>query len=229
MIKQALFLVGGLGTRLGERTTKTPKPLLSVAGRPFLDYLLHQAAEAGFSDLCLLAGFEGQQVIARYEGLDVGDGATVRVLSEPERLGTAGALRWSLDQLDDVFLLANGDSFIDINLRIFAETGSPEEASVALIDDIEGDRYGRVALTDDRIDTFLSPHEANSGPINGGVYRLPRRLVETFPTGPLSLEVDVLPDLAKAGRLRGVRHKSYFIDIGVPADFARAEREFADR
>lgn len=228
MIKQAVYLVGGLGTRLGERTAQTPKPLLSVAGRPFLEYLMHQAAQAGFTDICLLAGFEGQQVIERYQGYRL-DSATVRVLAEPERLGTAGALRWSLAELDDVFLLANGDSFIDIDLRAFTETEPRDEVCVALIDDIEGDRYGRVGLTEDRIDTFLSPREADSGPINGGVYRLPKSLVQTFPEGPLSLEADVLPGLAKAGRLRGVRHKSYFIDIGVPADFARAEREFADR
>lgn len=228
MIKQAVYLVGGLGTRLGGRTARTPKPLLSVAGRPFLDYLLHQAAQAGFSDICLLAGFEGQQVIERYHGFRI-DGAAVRVLSEPERLGTAGALRWSLGELDDVFLLANGDSFIDIDLRAFVENGPRDEACVALIDDIAGDRYGRVALTEDRIDAFLSPREANSGPINGGVYRLPRSLVQTFREGPLSLEADVLPDLAKAGQLRGVRYGTYFIDIGVPADFTRAEREFADR
>lgn len=228
MIKQAVYLVGGLGSRLGSRTAQTPKPLLPVAGRPFLDYLLMQAVAADFTDICLLAGFQGQQVMDGYDGRRI-DGAVVRVLTEPERLGTAGALRWSVGELDEVFLLANGDSFIDVDLRTFVEAPPKEEALVALIDEVEGDRYGRVVLAGNRIEAFLSPDQATHGPINGGVYRLTRDLIRSLPEGPLSLEATVLPDLAAAGRLRGVRYGSYFIDIGVPDDFQRAEQEFSTR
>jgi len=92
LLNQAVFLVGGLGTRLKDRTRATPKPLLEVGGRPFLEYLLDEAARHGFSEILLLAGHFGQQVQERYDGRDW-RGARIKVLCEPEPLGTGGAIR----------------------------------------------------------------------------------------------------------------------------------------
>ena len=90
MLKQAVFLAGGLGTHLKERTRDTPKMLLEVAGRPFPDAFLDEAARQGFDDHLLLAGHVGDQVTARYDG-KTSCGARVRVLREPEPLGAGGA------------------------------------------------------------------------------------------------------------------------------------------
>lgn len=226
MIKQAVFLVGGLGSRLGARTATTPKPLLPVAGRPFLDYLVDRAARAGFTDICLLAGHHGDQVVDMYHDRRVGESA-VRVLTEPERLGTGGALRWSLGELEDVFLLSNGDSLIDIDFRSFVESSPSADALIALIDNVAGDRYGRVQTNENRVEAFMAASSTTTGPINGGVYRFSRSIIEHLPEGVLSLENSVLPALAEQRLLHGVRYDRYFIDIGVPEDFARAQIELA--
>mgnify|MGYP000642675197 CR=1 FL=1 len=228
MISQAVFLVGGLGTRLGQYTATTPKPLLKVGGRPFLDYLLDQAAGHGFTDIRLLAGHHGEKVMDGYDGADW-RGARVQVSCEPEPLGTGGALRFVQDQLDDIFLLANGDSYLDIDLRAFIESGRTPGPRLALIGNVAGDRYGRVTLDGDAVRVFSAPGVLGHGPINGGVYRMLRSDIAQLPVGFLSLESGLLPQLAAEGRLTGVVYDAYFIDIGVPEDFERADREFPER
>lgn len=223
MLRQAVFLVGGLGTRLKARTLVTPKPLLDVAGHPFLDTLLDEASRYGFTDLLLLAGHFGEQVMARYDGKDW-RGAHVRVLREPEPLGTGGALRFALPHLAPAFLMANGDSFFDINLRALA-SDVPEGGAVMTLREASGDRYGRVIFDGGRVRSFHAPEEGTAGPINGGVYAINRAVVQAIAPGKVSLEADIFPRLAAAGCLNGRLFDRYFIDIGVPEDFERAQTE----
>jgi len=227
LLKQAVFLVGGLGTRLKDRTRDTPKPLLEVGGRIFLDYLLDEAARHGLTEILLLAGHLGQQVQERYDGRDW-RGARIKVLCEPEPLGTGGALRFALPHLDDQFLLANGDSFFDINLRSLPLI-LPQNGVAMALRDVAGDRYGRVKFTGGQVLSFHAPEEGIEGPINGGIYALSRAVVEAIPQGKVSLEGEMFPALAAQGRIRGQIFDGYFIDIGVPLDFERAQTELPRR
>jgi D,D-heptose 1,7-bisphosphate phosphatase len=223
LLIQAVFLVGGLGTRLKERTRGTPKPLLEVGGRLFLEYLLDEAARQSFTDILLLAGHFGDQVRTLYDGRQW-RGSRIRVLCENEPLGTGGALRFALPHLQQQFLLANGDSFFDINLRALA-AGLPDGGAAMALRCVAGDRYGRVKLDGDQVLSFHGPSENVKGPINGGIYALNRAIAETIPEGKVSLENDVFPLLAAKGGIRGLEFSGYFIDIGIPEDLARAQSE----
>src|SRR5882757_4325658 len=109
-------LVEGLGTRLGARTKTTPKPMLDVGGRPFLDTLIDEIARYdAFDEILLLAGHKAEVVQARYSGTTRGRSRIIVAL-EPEPLGTAGALVHAAGLLQPRFLLLNGDSFFDFNL-----------------------------------------------------------------------------------------------------------------
>jgi len=227
LLNQAVFLVGGLGTRLKDRTRATPKPLLEVGGRPFLEYLLDEAARHGFSEILLLAGHFGQQFQERYHGREW-RGARIKVLCEPEPLGTGGALRFALPHLADQFLFANGDSFFDINLRALPLI-LPRNGLAMALRNVVGDRYGRVKLQDGRVLSFHAPEEGMDGPINGGVYVLSRAVAEAVPQGKVSLEGEIFPLLAAQGRIHGQVFDGYFIDIGVPDDFDRAQVELPRR
>jgi D-glycero-D-manno-heptose 1,7-bisphosphate phosphatase len=221
LLSQAVFLVGGLGTRLKDRTRVTPKPLLEVGGRRFLDYLLDEASRHGFTEILLLAGHFGQQVADLYHGRDW-RGARITVLCEPEPLGTGGALRFALPHLADQFLLANGDSFFDINLRSLV----PPDRGVAMaLRNVAGDRYGRVRFQNGGVLSFHAPEDGVDGPINGGVYVLDSAVVEAIPQGKVSLEGGIFPTLAAQGRIDGAIFDNYFIDIGVLKDFERAQVE----
>ena len=125
MIRQCVILAGGLGTRLGALTQQVPKPLLPVGDRPFLDHLLLEAARHGFTRIVLLAGHLGEQVAERYAGTHriAGREVTVTVTIEPEPAGTGGALAQLRGIAEDAFLLLNGDSWFDIDLRAWPPEG----------------------------------------------------------------------------------------------------------
>lgn len=230
MVRQAVILVGGLGTRLNDRTRNTPKPMLDVGGQPFLDYLVDEVARHGFTDIVLLAGHLGDQVEARYQNCNWRE-SVVRVLREPEPLGTGGALRFALPHLDAAFLLANGDTFFDINLRALTEPDIvlPDGIVMGLCSGIEGNRFGRVRFSNGLVHNFHAPEEGVPGPINGGISCIGRSVIESLPDGKFSLEGAKFPELARQGRIRGKLFDGYFIDIGVPEDFMRADAELRRR
>ena len=106
MLRQAVILVGGLGTRLGERTKTTPKPMLPVGGRPFLDTLIDEIARYdAFEEILLLAGHKAESIQARYDGTVRGR-ARLAVSLEQAPLGTAGALVHAAGLLQERFLLS---------------------------------------------------------------------------------------------------------------------------
>jgi histidinol-phosphate phosphatase family protein len=230
-VKQAVFLVGGKGTRLGARTATTPKPLIELApGMRFLDVLLQQAARHGFADIILLAGHLGEQVEALYQGRRVHD-ATVTVIREPGPAGTGGALLGAADRLDHWFLTANGDSLFELNLRALAANPSTEFVGrLALRTAPDGSHHGSVETVGDRILAFheKAVNRTGSTLISGGVYLLSRAILD-FIRPPCSIETDVFPSLAGAGRLRGTVFGGYFLDIGLPDTLARAVREIPAR
>lgn len=145
--RQGVILIGGLGTRLGSLTRNMPKPMLDVAGRPFLEHTIAQLARFGVQEILLLAGFEGAQVKERYEGARL-FGADISVVVEPEPLGTGGALSFAAARLQDLFFLCNGDTFFDADLVPLIRTLDDEDWSAALLlREIEsGARYGCVEL-----------------------------------------------------------------------------------
>lgn len=231
MLKQAVILVGGLGTRLGEMTRQVPKPLLEVAGKPFLDFILDEVSRyPTVQDIVLLAGHQAGQVVSRYDGRRW-RGATISVVSEPAPLGTGGALKHAASRLENKFLLLNGDSFFDFNMLDVAAgpVDTPAIVRVALKRDHAGDRYGRVLLDRDFIKTFLPAGAQPNGPINSGVYCVDREILSFIDALPCSLEQAVFPRLAATGQLRANLYDGFFIDIGVPADFERAQTELPER
>lgn len=227
-VRQAVFLVGGKGTRLGALTKDIPKPLLEVApGVRFLDVVLEGAARQGFDDIVLLAGHLGEQVEAAYHGRSV-RGVRVEVIREPSPQGTGGALAFARERLADWFVMGNGDSLFEINLRALAmrpDDSFDGRLALRMVDDPA--RYGAVALEDGTITAFHEKSAELKGPalINGGLYLLRRDAALELISGPTSIEQDVFPVMAAGGRLRGAQFDGYFLDIGLPDTYAQAQEE----
>lgn len=226
-VSQALILAGGRGTRLGALTESCPKPILPVAGRPFLDYLISRLARLGIDDVILSTGYHAPRV---REALPEGPllGVRIRHSVEAEPAGTGGAVALAGPLLSDRFIVLNGDTLFDVDVQVLAAllAQHPEaEAAVALreVDDVG--RYGRVTLDGNRITAFAEKSGRGRGLINGGVYCLRKVALQRLPAGPSSLEQDFFPARAAEGRLCGCPFSGYFIDIGVPETLARAQRE----
>jgi D,D-heptose 1,7-bisphosphate phosphatase len=229
VLRQAVILVGGLGTRLGERTKTTPKPMLPVGGRPFLDTLIDEIARYdAFDEILLLAGHKAESILVRYDGALRGR-ARLAVSLEQAPLGTAGALVHAAGLLQERFLLLNGDSFFDFNILDLATRANAGLVHMALRADVVGDRFGRVVLDGDQVRSFIAPGQGATGPVNAGVYVVDRSILARVGSLPASLEQDVFPALAAAGAMTGTSYRGYFIDIGIPEDFARADIELTER
>lgn len=221
LVEQAVILAGGLGTRLGLLTRATPKPLLPIAGQPFLSLLVRELQRYGL-DVVIVAGFEGRQIADQFENRE-----GVRVLIEPAPLGTAGALRFAIASLAERFLLLNGDSLFDFNvLDLDCVPGAASAGAVMAVRHVEdAGRYGAVHMVGHRIESFAERSlDCNPGLINGGVSILARDVIAELPEGAaLSIERDVYPVLAAQGRLLGRCYAGAFIDIGIPDDYTRAQ------
>lgn len=230
MIDQAAILCGGLGTRLGALTERTPKPLLPVGGEPFLDVLLFELGRHGLKRVLLLAGFAAERIIEYAASTPVGRrfGIEIEVLVEPERAGTGGALWHARQHLDPEFFLLNGDSWFDVNLlglaaELMAAPWAEAAITVRGLDDAS--RYGTVIIEQGRVARFgARPESAGPGLVNGGVYVCRRTLLDRL-SPCCSLEADLFPRLARERALLGIPSGGYFIDIGVPQSYAGAQHD----
>lgn len=223
-MKQAVILAGGMGTRLGTLTQTTPKPLLDVGGRPFLDYLIDDLTRHGAEHLVLLVGTH-EDAFRHYTERHSGHDLQIDLIADAPAAGTGGALRYARELLHDQFLMLNGDSYFDFNLLDLATAVSQEEAParIALRRVDDASRYGQAIMDGPRITEFGEKSGTGNGFINGGVYWLNRSILDHVSEGVISLETDVFPRMADAGQLHGQAYEGAFIDIGVPQDFERAQ------
>lgn len=230
-VKQAAILIGGKGTRLGDAVRDTPKPLLEVGGRPFVEHLMLNLRRFGFDHFVLLAGYQSGVVEDRYSGNERFAEelqATIDVVVEPHPLGTGGALKYARPHLQPEFLLLNGDSIFDFNFLDLCYCNAVDETDdwvgrVALLPVENATRYGFVELEGYTIRAFREkPAQPESGLINSGVYWLKAEILDYITDTPCSLEQDVFPQLVRAGKLHGRPYRGFFIDIGIPEDLQRA-------
>lgn len=224
-LRQAAILVGGRGTRLGSLTQATPKPLLPVAGRPFLDIVIERLAAQGIADIVLLCGHLAEQMFARYHASRLA-GASIHCVTEPAVAGTAGALLAAREVLDDTFVLTNGDSLFDCDIAALAALPTADDwmARLALRQAADTGRTGVVTLEGPRVAGFAPRGQAGQpGVINAGLYILRRAVLDQVGQLPCSLEMDTFPRLAATGQLYGRVSDGFFIDIGIPEDLERAQ------
>jgi mannose-1-phosphate guanylyltransferase len=224
---QALVLAGGEGTRLRPLTLTTPKPVMPLAGRPFLSFMLDWLARHGADDVILSCGFLSDSV-RRVLG-DIYDGMRLRYVVEESPLGTAGPVRLAYEQgvLDERLLVLNGDVLTDIDLTAELEqherTGARTTLALVAVEDTQA--YGVVPTDEEgRVEAFLEK-TAGAVPtnrINAGAYVLEREVVEAIPGGrAVSFEREVFPQLVGDG-LYGWHADGYWIDIGAADRYLEA-------
>jgi len=230
MLKQALILAGGRGTRLKRLTRKIPKPMLLVNGNPFITYLIHNLQQQGIKKILISTGYKANYIESFFSNQLLKD-VEINCIAEPEPLGTGGALKFASSYLDSEFLVLNGDTLFDIKfieLDDLISKSTDGIASIALRHDYDKSRYGQV-VTDGKYVVRFSEKESkklSSGAlINGGIYSMSSKVLKYIPEGYSSLEDDIFPVLASKRILLGKIFNGYFIDIGVPDDFKRLQVE----
>jgi D-glycero-D-manno-heptose 1,7-bisphosphate phosphatase len=203
--------------------------MLNVGGEPFLDVLLRNIARYGIIDVLLLSRHKAEVIRSHYASNPL-PGLRITICEEREPAGTAGALREFASLLDDTFLLTNGDSLFDVNyLALHNEFDSATiDCSIALCEVQDVSRYGQVTLgPGERVKGYSEKNgiPGRPGLISGGVYVMSRRIVDEIGPGMISLETSILPSLVERGRVSGKPFNGYFIDIGLPESYVRAQIE----
>ncbi len=224
---QAVILVGGEGTRLRPLTSTVPKPVVPLVDRPFIAYMLEWLSGHGVDDVIMSCGFLATSV-RNVLGDGSAYGVRLRFLEEPEPRGTAGALKYAEEFLDERFLMLNGDVLSDMDLSAqvaqHEETGA--QATLALVGVADPSSYGLVRIgADNSIEQFVekpSADQIDTKLISAGAYVLEREVLELIPADRnVSIEREIWPQLVGKG-LYAYPHEAYWLDIGTPATYLQA-------
>jgi len=231
MIRTAVILAGGFGTRLQPVVKDLPKPLAPVNGQPFLNYLLAYLHAFEFNSIVLSVGYLSQK-IREYYGSSY-HSMKIEYSTEVAPLGTGGGVRLALEKVrEQECLVLNGDSFFDIDLSHFysLHVARQAHASLALRQVEDTSRYGAVVTgKDNRVNYFREKNGlGEQGSINAGVYILNKKIfLERTPVEKnFSIEKDFFEVNLKNLEIFGFKFTDYFIDIGIPDDYTRVQNDF---
>lgn len=224
---QALILVGGHGTRLRPVTTTLPKPAIPLVDRPFLRFMIDWLARHGVDDIVMACGFL-PDALQEALGVEIPDGPQLRYVTEPEPRGTAGAIKFAADLLDDRFFALNGDVLTDLDLTalLAQHDSSGARATLGLYPVDDPSSYGLVRRRPDgEITEFLEkpdPAEIDTDEVNAGCYVLEKSVLDLVaPDRDVSIEREVFPQLVGNG-LYSRRLEGYWMDIGTPERYLEA-------
>jgi D-glycero-alpha-D-manno-heptose 1-phosphate guanylyltransferase len=227
---EAVVLAGGFGTRLQPVLSQVPKSMAVINGRPFLEYLFDQLIDAGFTRVILSVGFRSEVIHSHFRSFY--KTLKIHYAFEAEPLGTGGGIRNAFASVKGKnALVMNGDSIfkLDISGLHNSHNASGAVVSIGLAMLAETARFGMVET--DESNRIIGFHEKKAlrgpGLINGGVYIINRGFIlnERFPA-KFSIEKDCFEKYYKEFPFYGFPDKGYFLDIGIPSDYQKAQNEF---
>lgn len=233
MLQTAVILAGGFGTRLQSVVSDLPKPMAPVNGEPFLNYQLNYLKHFGFKKVIFSTGHLADKIQSYYKNYY--NGIEIEYVHEDAPMGTGGGIRLALEKCEDEFaLVLNGDSFFDVNVHDFfrLHVNESSRCSLALRKVSDSSRYGTIETDDnDRIISFKEKtNKTIEGTINGGVYILNKDLylTTTLQGTNFSIEKDFFEKELNSLVFKGFEFNGYFIDIGIPEDYTRAQHELKE-
>lgn len=225
---EAVILAGGFGTRLQTVVADVPKPMAPVNGKPFLEYLLNYAIQQGIQRVVISTGY-------KHESIENYFGASYKSLSivyaqEATPMGTGGGIQFALKKCKEKnVVILNGDSFFEVNLKALEakHRASKSEFSIAAKKMFNFNRYGIIQTKESRIVAFEEKRAIAEGIINAGVYIIDREkfLALNLPE-KFSMEKDYMEKFFPTRQFNAFEFEGYFIDIGIPEDFEKVQRDF---
>jgi NDP-sugar pyrophosphorylase family protein len=225
----AVLLAGGLGTRIRHLLPEVPKPMASVLGRPFLEWIARYLAKEGVRQVVISTGYLGEKIASHFAAQPV-PGTRVSCVREETALGTAGGFLHAAQASGLApanWLVLNGDSLALASLRDAAallgdDTVAGSVFGVAVDD---ASRFGTLAISAEGLLQGFREKRPGAGVVNAGIYLLRPWLLDTFPADrPLSFETAVFPRWVADGRRLKVNVVAGpFLDIGTPESLPQAE------
>lgn len=227
---EAIILAGGFGTRLRPVISELPKSMASINGRPFIEYLLDRLIQSGTNHVILSVGYMHEHIIKHFRNSY--KNLRISYAIEEQPLGTGGGIKLAMQQAkSDNVLVLNGDTLFMLDLRVFRDFHANHKSSFSLALRQVGDtgRYGTVRIDEKGGIAGFAEKQSSGGPgyINTGVYLISKKYFLDFALpGAFSLEKDFLEKEYVNEHFYGFTSSDYFIDIGIPEDYNRAQTEF---
>ena len=224
-----VILAGGKGTRLKNTVPDLPKPMAPVAGKPFLEYLLNFLKSHGARNIILSVGYMHDRIISHFG--DEFQGLSIEYSIEQEPLDTGGAIKLALEHCQsENILIYNGDTFFASSPMELVRFHLEHESTISIYlkPMNHPDRYGTVEMDRNRVISFKEKNTAlNFGLINAGVYCISKAIMAAYKKNSVfSFEKEILEPMAKDRNIYGLVSDAYFIDIGIPEDYERANETF---
>jgi len=230
-VTQAVVLAGGKGLNMRPYTFEMPKALFPVGGKPILEYIVEMLRRYEIRNIIFSIGHSGDKIRDHF-GDGEKFGVDITYVSEEKEAGTGGALVLAKKHIkNETFLVIHGDILINLNISDFItfhkEQGLP--ATIALTSVVDPSSFGEVALHGTRITRFIEKPKKGkqlSQLINCGLYALEKNILSFLPADGYSLLEDIFPKLASMKQLAGFNFEGQWIDIGTPASYEKAIKEW---
>ncbi|MDE3255174.1 MAG: nucleotidyltransferase family protein [Bacteroidota bacterium] len=225
---QAIILAGGKATRLQTVLKDIPKALASIRNKPFLDYLLQFLNEQGVHHFIFSLGHQHQQLLDYLQAKE--KTWTYTCVIEEQALGTGGAIKKALPFATDQHVwVINADTYLELNMRTMYQQhiNNKAMATIALKEMEHFDRYGLVNMDDRQcIYSFEEKRSCEKGLINAGFFIVNKdRFLENAPSSEVfSVEKDFFELQLFNKAIYGFKTDGFFIDIGIPEDFEKAQQ-----
>jgi len=221
---EAIVLAGGKGTRLQSVVSDVPKPMAPIDNKPFLEYILSYLKKNGVNRVILSVGYKGDIIKSYFNGSF--EGMELVYSNEEEPLGTGGAIKKALSQAKtNKLYIINGDTFFNVNLEELILKGN-SKISLALKTMHNFDRYGCVESdAKGTITSFMEKEFRETGNINGGIYLVKKDLFDKYTVNEKFSFEEFMQQEYQSLEITSKVFDEYFIDIGIPEDYAKAQKE----
>ncbi|MCD4773021.1 MAG: nucleotidyltransferase family protein [Bacteroidales bacterium] len=230
MIREAIILAGGLGTRLKKVVKEIPKSMALINDRPFLEYQLNYLESWGINRVILSVGYKSEIISDhfrnKYKSIEI------EYSCEDEPLGTGGGIKKAFEIVKGQYALVfNGDTFFDVDLGKLNTFREKNELDVVLVLRYIANvkRYGAIKNNAENIITEFCEknNRTGEGYINGGIYLINKEYFQKFDLPEkFSIEKDFFEKYFSSKEFYAFHSSSYFRDIGIPEDYYKAQDEF---
>lgn len=234
---KGVLLTAGEGTRMRPLTLTRPKTMLRVGGKPILQYNVEALRDAGIKDIIMVVGYR-KEVIMDYFGDGSSFGVNVTYVTQEERLGTAHAINYVKDEINNAFIVLNGDIIVDSILirKLVAKFEANNASSVLMLTEVEDpSSFGVVEIEDDKIRNIVekpAPEEAPSNLINAGIYLFDKVIfdaiskTEKSERGEYEITDSLKIQMSEGKVVLGLKSDSKWIDVGRPWELLNVNEHF---
>ncbi|MEM0139699.1 MAG: NDP-sugar synthase [Ferroplasma sp.] len=229
MSLKGIVMAGGMGTRLRPITYSIPKPVVPIAGKPCMSYLLDSFYNAGIKDIVVTTGYKFSSLISSVIDNRYND-QTVLFSVEKEPAGTAGGIKLISNFIDETFIVGSGDILSDFNIADIIKFHRSKKALITIVLKKVPDpsQFGIVEVVDDKIVRFLEKpgeNEAFSNVVNTGIYVMEPEILKYIKSIPYDFAKDLFPRLMRKNiDIYGYVGDGVWLDTGRPNDLIKANQ-----